>query len=123
MIERIEEMPAGTIGLRASGKLSKADYTEVLEPALKEAVATGEARVLFEMPDFDGLEAGAWIEDAKTGLSVETKNRSAWKRIALVTDIEWMVRAMHVFAWLTPGELRTFGLGEAEEARRWVAAD
>ena len=34
MIERIEGMPGGTIGLRASGKLSKADYTEVLEPAL-----------------------------------------------------------------------------------------
>ena len=36
MIERIEGMPPGTVGLRASGKLSKADYTEVLEPALRE---------------------------------------------------------------------------------------
>jgi hypothetical protein len=34
MIERIEEMPARTVGLRASGKLSKEDYREVLEPAL-----------------------------------------------------------------------------------------
>jgi hypothetical protein len=26
MIERIDDMPAGTIGLRASGKLSREDY-------------------------------------------------------------------------------------------------
>ena len=30
----------------------------VLEPALKEATDSGEARVLFVLPDFDGLEPG-----------------------------------------------------------------
>ena len=30
MIERIADMPAGTIGLRASGKLDKDDYRDVL---------------------------------------------------------------------------------------------
>ena len=68
MIERIEGMPAGTIGLRASGKLSKADYTEVLEPALRDGVATGELRLLFVLTDFDGLEASAMAEDFKTGM-------------------------------------------------------
>lgn len=33
-------MPAGTVGLRASGKLSKDDCSEVLEPVLREAVAS-----------------------------------------------------------------------------------
>jgi len=47
MIERIEEMPAGTIGLRASGKLSREDYQQVLEPALREGVESGELRLLF----------------------------------------------------------------------------
>lgn len=44
MIEGIEDMPAGTVGLSASGKLSKADYREVLEPALSEAVESGARR-------------------------------------------------------------------------------
>jgi hypothetical protein len=35
------------MGLRASGKLTKEDYTDVLEPALKEAMDSGEARVVF----------------------------------------------------------------------------
>lgn len=30
MIEKIEDMPAGTIGFRASGKLSREDYREIL---------------------------------------------------------------------------------------------
>ena len=90
MIERIEEMPAGTIGLRASGKLSKDDYHEVLEPALQEAIESGELRLLFVLTDFEGLEPGAWIEDVKTGFGAWVRNHSAWKRFALVTDVEWV---------------------------------
>jgi hypothetical protein len=47
MIERLDDMPAGVIGIRASGKLTKDDYRDGLEPALKEATDSGEARVLF----------------------------------------------------------------------------
>jgi hypothetical protein len=53
-------MPAGTVGLRATGKLTKADYSEVLEPALKEGIEKGELRLLFVLTDFDELELGAW---------------------------------------------------------------
>ena len=31
MIERMDDMPAGVIGLRASGKLTRDDYRDVLE--------------------------------------------------------------------------------------------
>lgn len=121
MIERIEEMPAGTIGLRASGKLSKSDYVEVLEPALKEGVESGELRLLFALPDFDGLEPGAMMEDIEAGLRAWVRDHSAWKRFAFVTDVEWLVKSMRAFAWLAPGEVRIFGMGELEEAKAWVA--
>ena len=88
MIERIEEMQPGTIGLRASGKLSRDDYREVLEPALHEGVESGELRLVFVLTSFEGLEPGAWIEDVKTGLRVWVRDHSAWKRFALVTDVE-----------------------------------
>ena len=88
MIERIDGMPAGTIGLRASGKLSMEDYTGVLEPALHEGVDSGELRLLFVLTDYEGLESGVWIEDAKTGLRSWVRDHSAWKRFALVTDVE-----------------------------------
>lgn len=122
MVERMEDVPAGVIGLRASGRLTRDDYRDVLEPALKEAVVSGEARVLFVLPDFDRLEAGAWIEDVKTGFEVEIKNRSAWKKLAVVTGVDWIAKAMHLFAWAMPGELAVYEMEELEEAKAWVAA-
>ena len=122
MIERIDDVPAGVIGVRASGKLTKDDYRDGLEPALKEATDSGEARVLFVLPDFDGLEPGAWIEDVKTGLKVEIENRSAWKRLAVVTGVDWIAKAMRLFAWAMPGELAVYDMEKLDEAKSWVAS-
>jgi hypothetical protein len=122
VIEHIEGMPAGTVGLRASGKLTKADYTEVLEPALRQGVESGELRLLFVLTGFEGVEAGAWIEDVKTGLQAWVRDHAAWKRFALVTEIEWVAKATRLFAWMTPGEVRVIeDLGKLGEAKEWVA--
>ena len=120
MIERMNDMPAGTVGLRAWGKLSKADYRDVLEPTLREAVESGELRLLFVLTDFEGLEPGAWIEDVKTGLEVSVRHHSAWKRFALVTNVDWVAKATRIFAWLIPGEARIFDLDQLDDARAWV---
>ena len=122
MIERMDDLPTGVIGLRASGKLTKDDYRDGMEPALKEAIDSGEARVLFVLPDFDGLEPKAWIEDVKTGLGVELENRSAWKRLAVVTGVDWIAKAMRLFAWAMPGELAVFEMDKLDEAKSWVAS-
>jgi len=121
MIERMDGMPAGTIGLRASGKLSRADYVDVLEPALREGVKSGELRLVFLLTDFHGLEPGAWPEDVKTGLRAWVRDHSAWKRFALVTDVEWVAKAMRAFAWLAPGEVKVIEPTEIEAAKAWVA--
>jgi SpoIIAA-like len=118
----MEEMPAGVIGVRASGKLTKDDYTGGLEPALKDAMDSGEARVLFVLTDFDGLELDATFEDLKTGLGVEFAHRKDWKRLAVVTDVDWVASAMRMFAWAMPGELKVFDdLDELDEAKAWAA--
>lgn len=121
MIERIEDMPSGAIGLRASGRLSKEEYVQVLEPALREGVETGELRLLFLLTDFEGLELSAYSEDLKTGLRAWIRDHSTWKRFALVTDTEWVAKAMHMFAWMTPGEVKIYEPSELEEAKAWMA--
>jgi hypothetical protein len=121
VIERIEDMPPGTVGLRAWGKLSKADYRDLLEPVLSAAVETGQLRLVFVLTDFEGLEPGAWIEDVKTGLRVWVRDHSAWKRFALVTNVEWVAKAMHLFTWATPGEVMIGDLDSLQEAKTWVA--
>ena len=122
MIERMDGLPEGVIGLRASGNLTRQEYKNVLEPALKEAIDSGEARVLFVLPDFDGLEARAWLEDIKTGLRLELAQRSAWKKLAVVTGVDWIGKAMHLFAWAMPGELAVYEMDQLEEAKDWVAS-
>ena len=113
-------MPAGTIGLQASGKLTVDDYRAVLEPALHQGIESGELRLIFRLTEFDGLEPGAWIEDVKTGLGA-LRDHSAWRRSALVTDVEWVANAYRLFAWMTPGEVKMFGLDGLDEAKSWVA--
>ncbi len=122
MIERIDDMPPGTIGFRASGKLGRADYHDVLEPVLREAAESGEIRMLFMLTDFDGLERAAWFEDIKTGLGLGLGHHSAWKRSAIVTNVDWVGKAFQLFAWMTPGEVKVFGVDQLEDAKRWAAA-
>jgi hypothetical protein len=122
VIARMDGMPPGTIGLTASGKLTRDDYRDVLEPALAEGIGSGELRLLFVLTDFDGLEPGAWAEDVKTGARAMGRDHSAWKRLALVTDVDWVATATRTFAWMTPGEVLVRGLDGLDEAKAWVAA-
>src|ERR1700722_11340154 len=122
MIEQIEDMPGGTIGVRADVKLTRDDYRQVLEPVLREAAESGEIRMLFMLTSFDGLEPAAWFDDVKTGLGLGIGHHSAWKRSAIVTDVEWVGKAYRMFAWTNPGESGVYKLDLLDEAKSWVAA-
>jgi SpoIIAA-like len=123
MIEPIPDMPPGTIGFRAYGRVTKEEYAEVFLPPVREKVDSGEGiRLLYQVgPGFERFEAGALFEDAKTGWNLGVRHPDAWKRLAFVTDVQWMSQAAHAFAWMMPGELKLFGLEEVEEAKGWVA--
>jgi hypothetical protein len=92
-----------------------------LEPALREGIDAGELRLLFALTDFHGLEAAAVPEDVRTGLSAWFGHHSAWKRVALATDVKWVATSMHMFAWMTPGDVMICGLDQLEDAKAWVA--
>ncbi len=122
MIEQIEDMPTGTIGFTASGKFTRDDYRKVLEPVLRKAAESGEIRMLFKLTNFEGLEPAAWFDDIKTGLGLGIGHHSAWKRSAIVTDVEWVGKAYQMFAWMTPGEVKVYALDQLEDAKNWVVA-
>ena len=122
VIEVLQDAPPGTLGFRISGHLTREDYTDVLVPRMREAVKIGQPlRLLVQIDsDFDGLEPGAVWEDIKTGAELGIGHMSAWERTAIVTDVDWLRRAMSVFGWMTPGEARVFGLSEREQAEAWL---
>jgi hypothetical protein len=108
MVEKLEQMPTGTLGFRIAGKVSGEDYREVLEPALREAAETGDVRLLVSFEKTAELSSGIG-------------HHSAWKRTAIVTELEWVRQAMRLFSWLAPGEVKLFEPAQLEEARAWVS--
>jgi hypothetical protein len=52
------------------------------------------------------------------GLSALIQHHSAFKRIAVVSDQDWIAHALHAFAWMIPGDLGLFGLDELERVPR-----
>ena len=117
MITEMTDLPAGVIGFEIEGKVRAEDYRDVVLPALERAAATGEVRFVVVIPDFHGMSGGAVWQDLKVGI----EHFRAWKRIALVTDIEWMDRMTSMFGWMTPGEVRHFPLAQREDAITWAA--
>jgi hypothetical protein len=124
MVEQLEEMLPGTIGFRATGRVTADEYREVLLPAITAAVEAGEVRMLFAVgPGFERFEPGALLQDTKLGVTLGIPNWGAWKRTAVVTDVDWIAHAIHLFKWMTPGEVAVYVLEELDEAKAWVAAD
>lgn len=118
MIKVLDDMPEGVIGIEASGTIRAEEYRDILLPALEAASEQGDLRFVVVIPEFKGISGGALWEDLKVGVTHLRK----WKRIALVTDIEWMSHLTSLFGWMTPGETRVFRLVERDAAIAWAAA-
>jgi SpoIIAA-like len=118
MLEPIKDLPDGVIGFEAVGEIQASDYSEVLMPAVRKFWERGEdVRIVLVFERWDGMSGGAAWQDLKVGLEHLTR----WKRIALVTDIDWMITVTSLFGWMTPGELKRFPLGERARAIAWAA--
>jgi hypothetical protein len=119
MIERITEMPAGTVGFRVAGDVDREDYRDVLVPELRRALdAGGGLRTLYLIEDLDEIEPGALWADVKLGFDLGVRHHGAWARSAIVTDLDWMARATRLFASMIPGEASVFETAELESAKQ-----
>ena len=124
MIERLADMPPGTLGFRATGEIERKDYDEVLVPELRRALEAGTGlRTLYVIEDLGEIDPGALWADSKLGFDLAVRHRDAWVRSAIVTDIAWMARATRLFAPMIPGEAQVFPLAELDQAKEWVAGD
>ena len=118
MISVLKDLPPGVVGFEVSGTVGAEDYRDVVIPAVERATASGEARFLTVIPDFHGMTGGALWQDLKLAF----EHLRAVKRIAVVTDIEWMGHAVGLFGWLTPAELRIFPLEQRAAAIAWLTS-
>jgi len=101
-----------------SGKLAHADYERFVPEFERLVKQHGKIRVLFEMNDFHGWEAGALWDDVKFDL----KHFSDIERLAIVGDERWE-RGMSAFCRpFTTATIRYFDHGAIEDAREWLTS-
>ena len=121
MIEVIEGLPDGVVGLEAVGEVTADDYERVATPAIEHARAgRDKVRLLYVVGDrFERYTAGAMWDDAKLGMS----HPFSWERIAVVTDEGAMRASVKGLGWLIPGHVRVFEISELVDAKAWVSGE
>lgn len=123
MIEELSGLPAGVVGVRLSGKLSGKEFRE-FRPSWDKLVQSGQIRFVEVIDDdYEGFGPGGLIEDCTMGFGALFRHHSAFKRVAVVTDKEWVVHVLHALAWMVPGEYKVFGMDELSRAAQWAAED
>ncbi|MGH3725067.1 MAG: STAS/SEC14 domain-containing protein [Mycobacterium sp.] len=122
MIETLTDMPAGVVGFRVSGKLA-GDELHEFKPTIEQSLQTEELRIVEVIAaDYQGFGPGGLTEDLKMGFGMLFQHHSAFKKIAVVTDKEWVAHTLHALAWMVPGEIALFDLDELDRAKAWAAS-
>ncbi len=121
MIEILPQSHDNIIGVKASGKVTAADYTDVIIPAMDRMLADHDkARFVYYLSDeFEGFEVGAMWDDIKYAGGHHEK----FDKIALVGGprwIDWTTKIVGHF--MKDTEVRTFEGDQLDEAWQWVEA-
>ncbi len=117
MIEHIEGLPEGCIGMRAVGLFTLDDFAASIEPGVESVVERHEKlRLVLQLGDrFEGFGEGAWGE-----LTDEIRH-IRFHRGAVVTDDGHIANAINVLKWTLHGHVRTFHNHELDAAVHWTS--
>ena len=101
-----------------TGKLTHEDYQKFTPEFERLVKQHGKIRVLFDMIDFHGWQAGAIWDDLK----LDMKHFSDIERLAMVGDKQWE-KAMSTFCKpFTTAKVRYFDRAQSAEAYAWLEA-
>ncbi|MGA3128693.1 MAG: STAS/SEC14 domain-containing protein [Candidatus Korobacteraceae bacterium] len=120
MIEILKNFPDNVVALSCEGQVTKEDYHRILVPAVLEALKRyDKIRLLYKTSaGFTGYAAGAVWEDFKIGVEHPTR----WERVAVVTDVDWIVQMVRLFSFLIPCPVKLFPPSETAQADAWIIA-
>lgn len=120
MIKLIPMLQDNVIGFVAIGEVTANDYETVLIPEV-ELLLKERAKIrvfCYLGPEFSGFSAGALWDDLKMGL----KHLTAWEKIAIVTDKEWIKSGADTFKHVIPCPIAVFDNKQYGQAKIWIAA-
>lgn len=119
MLERISDMPAGTIGFEAVGEVEDDDWESAVEPVLRQEIGEGRGlRLLYLIgPRSTEIEGDAVGADAE----FRARHLTSFERVAIVSDEDWVRPTMRVVSVLLPGQVRGFRVADLETAKAWLS--
>ena len=119
MLKTMRDMPPGTIGFEAIGKVEDDDWEDAVEPLLRREIADGHSvRLLYLLgPGSGDVEGDAMAKDTK----FRARHASSFERVAIVSDEDWMRPAVKVLSVLMPGHARAFPVRELDAAKAWLS--
>ena len=118
-MQNIPGLPDNVVAVAAHGTVAGDDYETVLIPALDRGLKTHEkVRLLYHLgSDFTGFTAAALWDDTKVGI----RHLTAFEKIAVVTDVSWIVDAVKVFGFFIPCPVKVFGNDRLDDAKAWIS--
>jgi len=116
MLERVQDAPAHSLALRASGTVMAQDVEAAIEAALgRSEAATG--LVIVIDPDFDG-----YFAELARGLTNASLAHKSLVKLAIVTGAERMDEARLSGFEASPVPVRLFAEADEKAALEWSAA-
>ena len=116
-IQLKEESGGKVLAVHVSGTLEKADYVHFVPEFERLVQQHGHLRVLFDMTDLHGWEAGALWEDTKFAIH----HFADIERLAMVGEKRWQQGMATFCKPFTKATIRYFDHADATEARAWLA--
>ena len=119
MIKLIPDMPPNVVAFTASGQVTGDDYKNVIIPLVDEKINQhGKIKLLYHLgPDFKKFTTTALWDDAKIGFY----HLKAFERVAVVSDVTWILTMTRGIGLTMPMEVRTFANDELDEAKAWIS--
>lgn len=117
MIEIISNQPDNVLAFTAHGQVTEKDYESVLIPAVEAKLKENpKIRLLYNIDsDFSGFEPEALWDDMKVGF----QHLSAWEKVAVVSDNQWIVGITKLFESVVPC-VKVFDGNQLAEATEWI---
>jgi SpoIIAA-like len=100
-------------------KLTSDDYKRFVPEFDRLVKQHGKLRVLFEMTDFHGWEAGALWQDIK----FETTHFRDIERLAIVGDKKWEKGMSEFCKPFTTSKIQYFDQSQLDQARQWIESN
>ena len=120
MFTRLNDLPTGAIGVRASGTVTCRDSAVVLEPSIRPVLDAGrQVRLLYIVDhDFAGYDPNVPFDEAVFG----TQSLHKFERIAFLAEDGRYSRAVGAMEGLIPADIKLLPADAVEAAKAWLAA-